>query len=57
MEIVKSKEPFKNTRKNLVLLRQLENRALTLDDLTSRIGLSKSSVSRRVKELKSTCFV
>ena len=30
---------------------------LTLDDLTSKVDLSKSSVSRRIKVLKSTYLV
>jgi hypothetical protein len=38
----KSKELFKNVRKNFVLLEQLEASALKLDDLTSNIGLPKS---------------
>jgi DNA-directed RNA polymerase specialized sigma54-like protein len=53
VEIAKSKELFKNARKNFVLLGQLEASALTLDDLTYKVGLSKSSVSRRVRVLKS----
>ena len=53
----KSKELFNNDRKNLILLKQLENTALTLDDLTSKVSLSKSSVSRRVRVLKSAYLV
>ncbi len=57
VEIAKSKELFKNARKNFVLLGQLEDSALTLEDLTYKVGLSKSSVSRRVRVLKSAYLV
>ena len=57
VEIAKSKELFKNARKNLILLKQLENSPLTLDDLASKVVLSKSSVSRRVRALKSAYLV
>ena len=57
VEIGKSKNLFKNARKNLFLLRQLENSTLTLNDLASRVGLSKSSVSRRVRVLKTAYLV
>ena len=57
VEIAKSKELFKNARRNLVLLKQLEKLPLTLDDLTSKVDLSKSSVSRRVRVLKSAYLV
>ena len=42
LSMSKSKELFKNVRKNFVLLEQLEASALKLDDLTSNIGLPKS---------------
>jgi DNA-binding transcriptional ArsR family regulator len=57
VEIAKSKDLFRNARKNLRLLRLLENTSLTLDDLTSKINLSKSTVSRRVSVLKSAYLV
>ena len=57
VEIAKSKELFKNARKNLILLKQLENSPLTLDGLASKVVLSKSSVSRRIRALKSAYLV
>ncbi len=57
IELVESNELFKNTGINLILLERLENSALTLDDLASKVGLSKFSVSRSVKVLKSAHLI
>jgi DNA-binding transcriptional ArsR family regulator len=57
VEIAKSKDLFRNARKNLQLLRLLENTSLTLDDLALKINLSKSTVSRRVSVLRSAYLV
>lgn len=57
VEISKSKDLFRSARKNLQILRFLEKSPMTLDDLASKINLSKSTVSRRVSVLKSAYLI
>jgi CRISPR locus-related DNA-binding protein len=57
VEIAKSKDLFKNARKNFKLLSLLKNSTQSLDNLSSKLNLSKSTISRRVRVLKSAYLV
>lgn len=57
IEIAKSKDLFKNARKNFKLLSLLKNSTQNLDSLSSKLNLSKSTISRRVRVLKSAYLV
>jgi DNA-binding transcriptional ArsR family regulator len=57
VEIAKSKDLFKNAMKNFNLLSLLKNSTQSLDNLSSNLNLSKSTISRRVRVLKSAYLV
>lgn len=57
VDVTKSKDLFRNANKNLSLLKLIEKNPLTLKELSFKLNLSKSTVSRRIRILKSAYMV
>lgn len=57
VDISKSKDLFRNARKNLNILKLIEKNPLFLEEISNKIGLSKSTISRRVSLLRQAYLV
>lgn len=57
VDISKSKDLFRNARKNLNILKLIEKNPLFLEEISNKLGLSKSTISRRVSLLREAYLV
>ena len=57
VDISKSKDLFRNARKNLNILKLIEKNPLFLEEISNKLGLSKSTISRRVSVLREAYLV
>ena len=57
VDISKSKDLFRNARKNLNILKSIEKNPLFLEEISNKLGLSKSTISRRVSVLREAYLV
>jgi CRISPR locus-related DNA-binding protein len=57
VDISKSKDLFRNARRNLNILKLIENNPLLLEEISKKLGLSKSTISRRISLLREAYLV
>ena len=57
VDISKSKDLFRNAKKNLNILKLIENNPLLLGEISDKLALSKSTISRRISLLKEAYLV
>ena len=57
VDISKSKDLFRNARRNLNILKLIKTNPLFLEEISNKLGLSKSTISRRVSLLREAYLV
>jgi CRISPR locus-related DNA-binding protein len=57
VDISKSKDLFRNAKKNLNILKLIEENPLSLGEISEKLGLSKPTISRRISLLREAYLV
>ena len=57
VDISKSKDLFRNAKKNLNILKLIEKNPLSLGEISEKLGLSKPTISRRISLLREAYLV